>query len=54
MEVWIGWVTQEVLHAITIEQLREDTDKDPELKPILEEKQKGPLSKDTSKGPYGK
>ena len=54
MEVWLGAITQQVLPAITMQQLQDDTDKDPELKPLLEEKKTGVMSKSTSKGPYGK
>ena len=31
-EVWLGKIIQEVLSAITMAQLKDDTDKDPELK----------------------
>ena len=37
-----------------MQQLQDDTDKDPELKPLLQEKLAGAMSKETSKGPYGK
>ena len=30
MEVWLGKVTQQVLPAITMQQLQDDTDNDPE------------------------
>ena len=50
MEVWL----RRVLHAITMQQLQDDTDKDPELKTLLQEKLTGTMSKATSKGPYGK
>ena len=32
MEIWLGAMIQEVLPAITLLQLQDDTDKDPELK----------------------
>ena len=54
MEIWMGRVMKEVLPAITMDQLRDDTDKDPELKPLLEEKRVGQMTKATSKAPYGK
>ena len=38
MEVWFGWTIQEVLPEITMEKFKDDTDKDPELKVLLEEK----------------
>ena len=54
MEIWMGRVIKEVLPAITVIHLRDDTDKDPELKPLLEEKRTGEMIKKTTKGTYGK
>ena len=54
MEIWMGRIIKEVLPAITMDQLRDDTDKDPKLKPLLEGKRVGQITKVTSKGPYGK
>ena len=53
-EIWVGKITKEVLPAITMRQLKDDTRNDPELQPLLREKRKGQMSKETSKGPYGK
>ena len=41
MEIWVGRITKEVLPAITMRQLRDDTRNDPELKILLQEKRKG-------------
>ena len=53
-EIWVGKIIKETLPAITLEQMREDTTKDPELHKLMEEKQNGTKRKETSKGPYGK
>ena len=53
-EIWVMKLTREALPAITLEELREKTEEDPELKLIKEEKQAGTKSKKMSKGPYGK
>ena len=54
MEICVGKITEEVLPAIAMRQLRDDTRNDPELKILLQEKRRGQMSKVTSKGPYGK
>ena len=45
MEVWLGALIQEVLPAITMHQLQDDTAKDPELRVLLQEKRAGTMSK---------
>ena len=47
MEIWVGKITKEVLPAITMRQLKDDTRNDPELKTILREKRQGQMSKET-------
>lgn len=54
VEVWMGKLLETTLPAIPIEQMRDDTANDPELGPIVKEKQAGSKSKEASKGPYGK
>ena len=54
MEIWMGRIKMEVMPAITLEQLRDDTENDPELRTIVREKRTAQMSKETSKGPYGK
>ena len=54
MEIWMGRIKMEVLPAITLDQIRDDTKNDPELNVLVEEKRTGRMSKETSKGPYGK
>ena len=53
-EIWIGWTRQTYLPAMTLEQMREATAKDPELSVILKEKKTGKRSQQTSKGLYDK
>ena len=45
---------EKILPAITLQDMKEATKNDPELAKILEEKQKGKMSTETSKGPYAK
>ena len=52
-EIWVRKVLEERLGAITNEEMADATYKDPELGPILEEKQMGIKSTESSKGPYG-
>ena len=51
MEIWMGRVIQEVLPAITMRQLWDDRDKDPELRILLKKKRTGQMSKEARKGP---
>ena len=53
-ELWIHRVLKERLDAITTKELADETFKDPELGPILEEKGMGVKNTKLSKGPYGK
>ena len=53
-EIWMGKIMEEILPAITLDQMKDETANDAKLVPILKEKQEGTKSKETSKGPYGK
>ena len=53
-EIWVNRVTQEMITAITMEEIVDGTINDPELGPILESKKQAIKTKQQSKGPYGK
>ena len=53
-ELWINFVLDSKLNAITLEQLKVATEEDNELGPILKEKRAATKGKASSKGPYGK
>ena len=50
--VWLGKLLEETMPAITVNQMRDDMANNPELGPIVKEKQAGTKSKAMSKGPY--
>ena len=53
-EIWIKRVVEDFNHAITMEQLRKETQEDEELSKLLKELETNKKTKETSKGPYGK
>ena len=53
-EIWINMVQDHFNHAITTNQLREETAADEELSKLLKELETNTKSSETSKGPYGK
>ena len=53
-EIWVCSLIEANIPAITLEDLREATGKDPELSKILQEKKAAIKSSATSKGPFGK
>ena len=53
-EIWVSRVMEENLPGITIDEVREATKADPELKEVFDEKQKSAKSTRMSKGPMGR
>ena len=53
-EIWVSRLMEQCIPAITLDDMRKATAKDPELSRILEEKRAAKKSSMTSKGPYGK
>ena len=53
-EIWVSRVLETTIPAITLDDMRQETSKDPELSRLLQEKRSAKKSTATSKGPYGK